>query len=301
MKSSSNSTSPSEARGWTGRLELDIATPREGAPSTIVSRRHEGPLVVQRPFHPERDGTCHVLVVHPPGGLVSGDSLTLQARVQGGARALLTTPAATKLYRARRGAGPAQQRVVLALEPRAELEYLPQETIAFDGSEARLSTEVELAAGACFMGWEVVCLGRPAAGERFARGSLALSIHVRRAGRSRLFERLAVTGSGLLDGPAGLRGEPVVGTFVVVPRDASHEDDDPAALHAHALADAARAALAGPALRGLSAVTSRGEMMIARYLGPSAEEARSTFECIWRALRPLVLDKPAVAPRIWRT
>jgi urease accessory protein len=298
MKSSSNSTSPSEASGWAARLELAIAT--RGAQSTIVSRRHEGPLVVQRPFHPERDGTCHVLLVHPPGGLVSGDSLRLDGHVGRGARALLTTPAATKLYRARRGAGPARQAVALTLEQDAELEYFPQETIAFAGTEAHLSTEVELAPGARFLGWEIVCLGRPAAGERFEHGSLTLTIRVERSGRPLLVERLAVSGASLLDSPAGMRGEPVVGTFVVVLGQPSLEDDDDAALRAQSLAEQARAALEIP-LRGLAAVTARNELVIARYLGPSGEEARTTFERIWRALRPLVLDKPAVSPRIWQT
>jgi urease accessory protein len=285
--------------GWAARLELEIAC--ASVQSTIVARRHEGPFVVQRPFHPEPDGTCHVLLVHPPGGLVSGDSLTLEARIHERARALLTTPAATKLYRARPGAGPARQRVALTVDAGAELEYFPQETIAFDGTRARLLTSVELARGARFFGWEIACLGRPAADERFVKGELELCIRVFREGRPILLERLALHGGArALDNLVGLRGEPVVGTFVIA-SGAACLHDEPAAEHALALVEQARAALAALEVRGLVAVTACGELVITRYLGPSAEQARMAFEHVWRSLRPAVLGKPAVPPRIWRT
>src|SRR5687767_15018642 len=116
MTSSSISTLLCEAasEGWRACLRLELA--RSGSRSTIVSRAHEGPLVVQRPFHPEPDGTCHVLLLHPPGGMVAGDTLELSCRVREGARALLTTPAATKLYRARHRALRATQRVSVHVE-----------------------------------------------------------------------------------------------------------------------------------------------------------------------------------------
>src|SRR5688572_5136882 len=121
MKSSSTSTSPSDAGlsltpatlvdTWTAKLALHIG--KQGARSTIISRRHDGPYLVQRPFHPEADGTCHVLLLHPPGGLVSGDALELELHVHAGAKALLTAPAATKAYRARSSGIMARQSNVL--------------------------------------------------------------------------------------------------------------------------------------------------------------------------------------------
>src|SRR6186997_1917605 len=82
---------------WTAELELSLA--RQGDRTVIERRRQRGPLLVQRPFHPEADGTCHVYVLHPPGGIVGGDELTLTVNARPEASALLTTPAATKLYR----------------------------------------------------------------------------------------------------------------------------------------------------------------------------------------------------------
>ncbi len=83
------------ASGWRARLELGFA-PRPGR-TALVHRRQRGPLAVQRPFYPE-DDVCHLYLLHPPGGVVGGDSLHIQADAGAGAHALVTTPGATKFY-----------------------------------------------------------------------------------------------------------------------------------------------------------------------------------------------------------
>src|SRR5689334_8281039 len=88
---------PLEAPGCRGRLDVRFE-PRAGR-TVVASRRHEGPLLVQRAFHPEADGTCHLYLIHPPGGVVGGDELEVSLEVAPGAAALVSTPAATKLYR----------------------------------------------------------------------------------------------------------------------------------------------------------------------------------------------------------
>ncbi len=90
--------------------------------------------MVQRPFYPE-GGTCHVYLLHPPGGVVGGDQLELQVQSEPGSHALITTPAATKFYRA----GPHPHSLLQQnLQVRdATLEWLPQETIVFDGAEGK--------------------------------------------------------------------------------------------------------------------------------------------------------------------
>ena len=81
---------------WHGRLRLGFC-PRDGR--TVLARRdHAGPVLVQRPFYPG-DGACHVYMLHPPGGLARDDRLEVHIDVHGGGNALLTTPAATKVYR----------------------------------------------------------------------------------------------------------------------------------------------------------------------------------------------------------
>jgi urease accessory protein len=143
--------------GWAAELALRFAVRGERGRTELVGRRHVGPLRVQRPFHPEPSGACHVYVLHPPGGVVGGDQLALDVSVESGAHALLTTPAAAKLYRS---AGPcARVQQALRVGEGARLEWLPHENIAFSAANAELTTRVELEQGARFLGWVVLCLG----------------------------------------------------------------------------------------------------------------------------------------------
>src|SRR5258705_12581631 len=111
--------------GGRWRAELGLRVERRGTASLLAHVRHEGPLRVQRPFYPEGPGVCHVCLLHPPGGIVPGDELHVDVGVGAGAAALVTTPAATKVYRSdhRR----ATQRHVLWVARGASLEWLPQE------------------------------------------------------------------------------------------------------------------------------------------------------------------------------
>ena len=116
---------PVPLRGWQATLALGFE--RRGAKTVLATRRHEGPLVVQKPLYPEGDAVCHAIVVHPPAGIAGGDELELEARADEGAHALLTTPGAGKWYRS---GGPwARQDMVLEAGKDACLEWLPQETI----------------------------------------------------------------------------------------------------------------------------------------------------------------------------
>src|SRR5260221_1552940 len=163
-------------RSWKASLSLGFAY--ENQRTTLASRRHDGPLVVQKPLYPEGGEVCHAIVVHPPGGIAGGDELDLAVTAGGGAAVLLTTPGAAKWYRS---AGPwARQR--LAFEVQGALEWLPQESIGFDCALAHAEIEVDLCSGASLIGWGIVCLRRTASGERYAPGSYLASMRVLREG-----------------------------------------------------------------------------------------------------------------------
>jgi urease accessory protein len=164
--------------GWQAELRLRFGTRADFPGTALLERRHRGPLVVQRPFHPEGD-PCHVYVVHPPGGVVGGDELAIHAAVEPGAHAVVTTPAATKFYRcdARRSIQMQELRV-----RDATLEWLPQENIFYRGADVRTATRVHLEGESRFIGWEIACLGLPARGERFDTGRLALDLELWRSG-----------------------------------------------------------------------------------------------------------------------
>ena len=82
--------------GWVARLALRFE--QRAGRTVLAHRSHEGPLAVQKPFYPEGD-VCHVYLLHPPGGVVGGDRLTIEIEVASDAHAVITTPAAGKFYR----------------------------------------------------------------------------------------------------------------------------------------------------------------------------------------------------------
>jgi urease accessory protein len=275
-------SSDCDVPGWAAELHLRFA-PQDGR-TVVRERRHRGPLQVQRAFYPEGADLCHVYLLHPPGGLVAGDALEVRVQVDPGAHVLMTTPAATKVYRGNGGPG-ATQRHRLGVGAGASLEWLPQETIVFEGGEVELGTRVNLdPAAAVFVGWEILCLGRPAAGERFARGWCRQRLELWRGDRPLCLERASLSGGApVLDAAWGLRGAPVVGTML-------------ATGGAFAL-DQIRA-LESP---DLTSATVTEDVLICRYLGASAERARAHFARVWAVVRPALLGRPASPPRIWST
>jgi urease accessory protein len=261
--------------GWKAELQLRFAARADG--TVLAEKRFDGPLVVQKTFNPE-PGVCHAIVVHPPGGIAGGDELALTASADAGAHALLTTPGAGKWYRSS-GAFASQR---LRFRAAGTIEWLPRETIVFDGALARLESEIDLESGGEYVGWEILCLGRGGSGERFARGSVRLSTRVRRDGRLLWAERGRIDGGGALaDSPAGLAGQSVAATMIAT------------------LAAPAKDLVA--ACREHATVTHLPGLLLARYLGDSSEEAFERFTRVWALVRPAVVRREAVVPRIWST
>lgn len=268
-----------EHAGWKASLQLALRA--SGGRTVLAERRHEGPLVVQRPFYPEGP-VCHLYLVHPPGGVAGGDQLILQVNADPGAQAVITTPAATKIYRSfgAREAGVSQQLLVND----ATLEWLPQETIVFRGARAQLSTRVHLTGRARFIGWEILCLGRPACGERFSSGSVRQDFELWVHDRPVLIDRLRVQGDGAaLDADWGLAGKPVLGTMLAFPAGAAQLQD----ARAHCTAEPACTLVDG--------------VLLVRLRGHSAEAVRAELQRIWNALRPGFSGMAPHAPRIWAT
>lgn len=272
-----------KAEGWQARLELGFK--RQGDRSVLAHRLHQGPLMVQRPFYPEGQDCCHVYLLHPPGGVVGGDRLELAVSVQAGARALITLPAAGKFYRS--GGAVAEQVQTLAVADGAMLEWLPQETILFDGAVVDSVTRVDLEAGAQFIGWEVLCMGRPASGDWFESGRLRQRFELWRDGQPLYLDRGEWDGAGdEMQARWGLDGQPVLGSMLVT----GQFDDELEAMRAE-LAEA----------EGRFALTQLPGVLVCRYLGADAYQARWGFTAIWQRLRPQLGGGEACPPRIWNT
>jgi urease accessory protein len=276
--------------GWRAALELGFTADAETGATRLAHRAHRGPFLVQRTLLPEGPELCHVYLLHPPGGLVGGDELRLDLRVGPGAKALITTPSAGKVYRT---LGPAaRQTQALSVEAGGSLEWLPQEIIVFDGAAATIETRVELARGARFIGAETICFGLPARRERFTRGSCRQRFEIWRGPEPLFIERGQFDGGApVLDAAWGLAGASVLALLVAAPA------PEPAVVEA--LRQLATA-LPAPDLAAFT-VLGDDELLVARFRGASAERARTFIQACWRGLRPALLGRPAVAPRIWAT
>jgi len=266
---------------WLAELTLRFA--RAGA-STRCSARHRGPLRLQKPLYPEGEGCCHAVVIHPPGGIAGGDALSLDVAVERDAHGLVTTPGAAKWYKANGRA--ASQNLRFAVD--GLLEWLPQETIVFDGAEARSTIDIDLGMVGAMIGWDIVALGRRASGERFARGCYVQSIRLHSDGRLLWHERTRIAGGdALLESPAGLAGRSVFGCLWAA--GAVLETLDLDILRAELAPDAAPITRLAPRL------------LVARTLTDGSAAARAALGAIWSALRPRLAGRAAHPPRLWAT
>lgn len=268
--------------GWSAKLEL--AFELRGRRTVLAAKHQRGPLTVQRPFYPE-EGVCHMYLLHPPGGVVGGDSLEIDVHLRQQAHTLLTTPGAAKFYRSSGAEAVQNQR--LCVDSGGVLEWFPRESILFPGARLRNHTRIELSDDALFIGWEIQSLGRPAIGERFASGHADFGFSVFRAGRPLLLERLRIRAETDLDGLGGLRGYPIGGTFVA--SGAGVQD-----------LEAARERL-GSTGETLCAMTLLEDLLVARCLARSVEPVHRIFLPLWGILRPRLVGRDACPPRIWAT
>ncbi len=268
---------------WHASLELAYA--RTAAGTVPVRRMHHGPLRVQKHLYPEGADVCQHIIVHPPGGIAGGDELKINVALEHDAHALITSPGAAKWYRGF-GRG-AWQDLTVNLAQGATLEWLPQETILFNGAEVEITNRFDLAADSRLLAMEVVCLGRRAASECFAEGCWRQQTEIRRAGKLLWHEQIVLSsGSPLLDSPIGMAGFPVTGSLIWAGSALPQE-----------ITDACRELV----IEGRLAVTQLPDIWVARYLGPGTEAAHAALRAVWALVRPAALGRVAVAPRIWAT
>lgn len=263
-------------KGWRANLKLRFA--QAGDRTILAERQHEGPLVVQRALYPEGD-VCHVIIVHPPGGVVAGDRLSLDVSTGSGAHACLTTPASGKFYRSQGEYAQVQQH----LRPGAGvLEWLPQEGIFYPGAKVRLDCRLDLQPDSRFIGWEMACLGLPACDEDFGQGLVRQAWRVELEGRLLLHEQLHLD-NAVLAAPWGLSGRSALGTLLAFPGNAQQL--------------AAVRAIEDPDV--CIASTCVDGLLIVRGVAARGDRLKRCFVRIWEALRPLMCGRPASLPRIW--
>lgn len=242
------------------------------------------PLRVLFP-NPQHGDVLGATVATTSGGLVGGDRLGIAVAAGDGAQAQVTAQAAEKAYRSV-GADVLID-VRLSVGRDAWLEWLPQETILFEGARLRRLTAIDIAPGGQLMAGEMLAFGRTARGERLTRGLVRDAWEVRQDGRLVWADALHMDGdlAAPLDHAAGFGGARAYATAIYVGDDAGDH-----------LA-AARSLVAAAGVR--AGVTVIGNVLIARWLGGHTLPVRTTFGAFWAAFRERVAGLPPILPRLW--
>lgn len=273
---------------WHARLQLDYTLEKA---RTVVRHEHSGPLRILQSLYPEGDAICHNVLVHPPGGLVGGDTLDITATVGPGAHGLVTTPGATRFYRS---SGPlALQRSRLSVAEGARLEWLPLEALCYSACHAENHLTLNLAPGADCLAWDVAALGLPHAGQPFAEGRFTQHLEV----PGLWLERGVIDArdARLMDSPLGLAGHRCMASIFIATGTPLQRARRDAAL------DAARAVVdAHPHAKATAGVTSPNErMVVLRVLAPQVEPAMQLLKAVRVAWRDTLWGLAGEAPRIW--
>ncbi|MEH2462686.1 urease accessory protein UreD [Nostoc sp.] len=270
------------AEGWHGKLNLVYAD-RQGK-TQLIYNHQQAPLKVQRPFYPEGE-ICHSVILHTAGGMVGGDRLSSNIHLQPQAQALITTAAASKIYRS--NSLQARQTIQMQVDAGACLEWLPQETILFNGAIYRQDLRVELAIGASWLSWEITRFGRSARGEKFLQGEWRSHTEIWQQNVPLWIDRQWLLGSeDIFHSPHGLAGKPIVGSLVWVGGVVSAE-----------IAEKTRDLWDG---EGEAGVTRLQHGLLCRYRGYSTSEVRNWFINVWQLLRVSFLNRGNCIPRVWQ-
>lgn len=272
---------------WKASLDVDY-TLQSG--KTVAHFRHDGPLRILQSLYPEGDSVCHNIIVHPPGGLVGGDTLALNFTAAGGSHGLVTTPGATRFYRS--AGEPALQTAHLTLEEGARLEWLPLEAICYSGCLAENRLTMQLAPGAELIGWDITALGLPAAGQPYERGTFLQHIEI--PGRWLERGRIDAADHRLLGSPLGLDGHLCMASLFFA------AGSPVARARRDGLLDIARSMADGSPLRLTAGATSpQSEVIVLRVLGPRVEPVMHLLRSVWSAWRAEAWGLRGTLPRIW--
>jgi urease accessory protein len=274
---------------WHAQLDINYSVENE---RTVARHQHTGPLRVLQSLYPEGNAICHNVLVHPPGGLVGGDTLDMRINARGTAHALVTTPGATRFYRS--AGEQAIQRTHITLSDHARLEWLPLESICYDQCLAENHLTLELGAQTEFMGWDVTAFGLPGAAQPFNAGNFLQHIEARGVWLER--GHLHADDAKLMSGPLGLAGRRCLASLFFVSGSKLDRDRRATAL------DVAREVIAKHGLHATAGVSCpNDQVVVLRVLAPLVEPAIDLLRQVWAQWRAHFWQLHAVPPRIWAT
>ncbi|WP_354624117.1 urease accessory protein UreD [Psychromonas sp. MME2] len=284
---------------WLASLRLEFSDTAVGTQLTRTQR--QGPLSVQKAFYPEGRDCAHIYLLHPPAGIVSGDELRISVAINTNAHLLFTTPGAGRFYRAREdlsiGDTKQSQITTLQIAKQGKCENFPQETIVYEGADGFNCVDIELSSESTYLGWDITCLGLPDSGQYFKKGKYCQLNRLFCDGKLIYHDRIALSSdNNILHHPAGLAGHSVFATFLVYARQQLGS-----ALQRKELVEQLRELMIKSQSEQKISITDINGLLVIRYLGQHAQECKGLFISLWQILRPLLLDKIAIQPRIWHT
>jgi urease accessory protein len=271
--------------GVHGVAELAFAA--DGDETRLSTLYQRAPLRFLFPRVPETHTTAAVLVT-TSGGWVGGDTMDVSVTADPGSSALVTAQAAEKVYRS--AGEDCRVNVRLKVGSGGWLEWLPQETIVFEGARLRRITDLHVDAGGRALAGEILVFGRTASGERVTRGLVRDAWSVRRRGRLAWADALHLEGdiADRLASPSCLNGAVAAATLVYAGDDSQQH------------LDAARAFLAEYAGDGTTTgATVVGGLLIVRWLGYDTLALRTAYGAFWVAFRRHVRGGDEALPRVW--
>lgn len=286
---------------WEAELSLGLSRTTRG--SVLKTCAHKGPLYVQKAFYPEGRDLAHLYLLHPPGGMVSGDDLRINVDMSPNAHGLITTPGAGRVYKARADKTLQTQHIQLRLASGSSLEWLPLENIIYPGAHTQLHTDIHLAENSRFIGWEISCFGLKASQQAFNHGQLAQRLQIFQAGRLKVREALSLNPEQhhFMHSRAGLANRSVNALLIAGPFSGENQVDELLSALQTQCTELTKVKAANNPPPALAAVSLNGEFMQIRYLGDCSEQARLLFTRCWRLLRPALIEREACEPRIWAT
>ncbi|MBV9014646.1 MAG: urease accessory protein UreD [Alphaproteobacteria bacterium] len=275
----------------TGVAEIGFA--RSGGVTRLAHLYQHDPLRVLFPV-PEVGDVPVAVLLTTSGGLVAGDRLAIDIAAGEGAAAHVTAAAAEKVYRSTGATVTIAQH--LSVGEGGWLEYLPPETILFDGARLRRTTRIELEPVAGFLGGGILVFGRQARGERLTHGLINERWEVWHDGMLVWGDALHLADekggdiAATIDDPACFAGAAACATLIL-----ASPNQNPSVLLNGARAVQARSA--GPGLQAGATVV--GGLLVARWFAMEALPLRRAHADLACHLRKAAMGLPATLPRLW--
>ena len=269
-----------------GRIQLTYQ--QRGKTTQPIQTYSQAPYKLQRPFYPQGTEICYTTILHTAGGIVGGDQLSQSIQLQPNTQVVITTAAASKIYRS--NGLTAHQETEITVGADASLEYLPREMIVFENAQYRQHLRVNLAPTATWLGWEIVRFGRSARGEQFKQGDWRSGTEVWQDGQLIWVDRPWLPGGkDVWDSPHGLAGCPLVATLVWMGKPIPSE-----------LITQVRQLAQSTLSAGETGATQLMSGLLCRYRGNSRAEVINWFINVWRLLRQWEGRISPVTPRVWQ-